>query len=342
MSTKDRRAELLKAHFDKPSANPAPIITSLNGDNSWLFSIPVPTRHRKPNTSPYYHIVSDPWLTGPPTSGIVAWLISFGHVSPPAASSGADVEAICAEIDAAAGFNPDASEQKPSRIGAIVLGHITTDHVSTPSLTTFDPSIPVLAVPGTVKMIQAMAHFNTVVTRLQMADEIRDWRGSMDKQQQKNPPLMPPWVWTFGVKGDNTLMSVGVIAWETEASAEACDAILDGPHGIRTGSVGAQALGQAHPSLRFLAMLHPTKESYTLWFKNIHGGASGAELAALIKARVWIPTHDSMYTYTGPVGHLVSEFLGDKAKLAGDGTDGRPEMVHVGNGLSYALATRET
>ncbi|KAL5940657.1 hypothetical protein ACKVV1_008326 [Pyricularia oryzae] len=340
MSTKEKRAEILKAYFDKPSANPTPIITSLNGDNSWMFSIPVPTRHREPNTSPYYHIVSDPWLTGPPTTGFIAWLISFGHVSPPAASSGADVEAICAEIDAAAGFSPTASEQKQSRIGAIILGYNNSDHVSTRSLATFDPTIPVLAVPGTDKTIKAMAHFDTVVTRAQMAEEIRDWRGCIDKQSPTQ--LLPPWIWTFGAKGDNSLMSVGVVAWETEASADACDAILDGPHGIRTGSAGAQALGQASPPLRFLAMLHPTKESYTLWFRNIHGGASGAELAALIRARVWIPTHDSMYTYSGPVGRLVFESLGDEGKLAGDGTDGRPEIVHVGNGLSYPLDTRAT
>ncbi|TLD03664.1 uncharacterized protein PgNI_11879 [Pyricularia grisea] len=341
MSIKENRSEILKAHFDKPNAHPAPIITSLNGDNSWLFSIPVPTRHRSPKTSPYYHIVSDPWLTGPPTTGFIAWLVSFGHVSPPAASSGADIEAICAEIDAAAGFSPAASEQKRSRIGAIIMGQNTTDHVSTRSLATFEPSIPVLAVSGADKAIRGMAHFDTVVTRQQIADEIRDWRSHMRKHPQ-SPPLLPPWIWTFGVKGDSALMSVGVVAWETEASADVCDAILDGPHGIRIGSAGAQALGQASPPLRFLAMLHPTKESYTLWFRNIYGGASGSELAALIRARVWIPTHDNMYTYSGPIGRLIFEALGDKGKLAGDGTDGKPEIVHVGNGLSYALDVRET
>lgn len=67
-------ASAIKPLLAGPNAAKRPLLTVLNGDNSWLMSFPRPPSERTPQDKTFYHIVLDPWLTGDIVIG-AAWLV---------------------------------------------------------------------------------------------------------------------------------------------------------------------------------------------------------------------------------------------------------------------------
>jgi hypothetical protein len=79
-------------------STPRPILTSLNGDNSWLLSFPRPPTDRTATGKAYFHIVHDPWLAGPEIQ-YASWLIYLNLAAPAAVSNGEGVEAVVRGIE---------------------------------------------------------------------------------------------------------------------------------------------------------------------------------------------------------------------------------------------------
>jgi len=88
------REKMLQNHFVR-GAPLRPVMTSLNGDNSWLLSFPRPEEERPSSSKLYYHIVFEPWLTGPANIGS-SWLI---HITTSETAAAQTVEAIDMLID---------------------------------------------------------------------------------------------------------------------------------------------------------------------------------------------------------------------------------------------------
>lgn len=89
---------MLQAHFANRNATPRPILTSLNGDNSWLISFPRPPADRiRHGSKAYFHVVSDAWLTRDISVGS-SWVINLRHPTAPAIPDGSAVEALVQEI----------------------------------------------------------------------------------------------------------------------------------------------------------------------------------------------------------------------------------------------------
>ncbi len=56
----ETRNATLEKHFGGSHPILRPILTSLNGDNAWLISLPRPAVERQASAKAYYHVVSDP------------------------------------------------------------------------------------------------------------------------------------------------------------------------------------------------------------------------------------------------------------------------------------------
>lgn len=160
------RRATLEAHFGGANTALRPILTSINGDNSWLISFPRPSTDRQASGKAFFHIASDAWLAGPSVL-LSEWLVSLSLSAPPAFVDGDGVEALVCEIEGAviaAGIVPDtttACSSSPS-VDAIFVNFHYGDHMDERTLRTFHATTAVFAAAEAAPAIRGWQHFDTV------------------------------------------------------------------------------------------------------------------------------------------------------------------------------------
>ena len=268
--TTDSRRERLRSQLKTASTPLRPIITSLNGDNSWLWSFPRPSTERASSGKTYYHIVFEPWLNGP-TSMLSSWFIHIQASKTPAATTAEDVAAIVKDIEAAVGSPSSKSQSDDDDLGidAILLGFHYLDHVHEPTLRLFDKRIPVIATPQAAAIVEPWGHFDTVRRISDFKADATTWQ---DKALHPGAPL-PSWITPIKCLGHHELNYVLAVMWThaDENGQEVHEAILQSPHGTRLDCGPLQAFLVSSPPTKKLAMFHGLKESVTAGWKNTFG-----------------------------------------------------------------------
>ncbi|KAK1829749.1 hypothetical protein QBC39DRAFT_355813 [Podospora conica] len=311
-----------------------PIITSLNGDNSWLLSFPYPTtatdspapeaapNPADPSSNPrqkaYYHIAFDPWLNGP------AKLITplFGSFTQPhqvAITSGAGVEDVARQIETAALYSttiypPSSSEDEtksgPSPIDAILLTFNATDHMHEPTLRTFSPSIPVFCPDHVAAIVRGWGYFDTVIVTkdydpapiTESGDRDEDaWRSLRPGDDGEDGGL-PPWLSFFRVQGSFFLNLAFAVVYSSASPSrgESHEALLFVPHGIKVDApaIGGflEEWGDARKDVRksVLGLFHALHESFTMGVAVTYGVVGGLALDRLARPRYWVKSHHAL------------------------------------------------
>ena len=288
------RTTTLNAHFTSLGHNLRPILTSLNGDNSWLISFPLPVKERKATNRAYYHAVLDPWLVGPSVT-LSSWLVSLSLTTQSVANDGNGIEALARDIEdeaATAGLIVNQPRGTSSYLDAIFIGFHYTDHMHKPTLCTFDKTIPVFAVSEAAGTIRTWDHFRTVIVTHDLDSANGNWH-----EFHPGAPL-PNWLNIFRIIGHHELNFADIIVWSSDEGTN--EAILYSPHGIRIDQPSFQTyLHKANPPVSTVAMLHALKDSFALGARTTLGVAGGLALEAELKPAYWIKTHDSTLLYNG-------------------------------------------
>lgn len=353
-----------------------PIITSLNGDNSWLLSFPYPTTRApasstlnpKPKEKAYYHIAYDPWLVGPSTL-LTPLFVSFSQPHPVLITSGAGVEDIARKIEAAAHYSTtihppssgshDETETGPSPIDAILLTFEATDHMHEPTLRTFSPSIPVFCTEQVAAIVRRWGYFDTVIVTkdyVAQTPEERDedaWRRLRPGGEDDGG--LPPWLTFFRVPGSfflNLAFAI-IVSSPVLSGGESHEALLFVPHGIKIDapSIGGflEEWGETRKdaSKSVLGLFHAMHESYTLGIAVTSGVVGGLALERLTGPRYWVKSHHALLV-TGGVFPWLS-WIKDVARTLRWGLEqekknaksrvrsGAPNLVEVENGGCFVL-----
>lgn len=349
------QAHLRDVAKDIPHSGPSglrPVLTSLNGDNSWLISIPRPANDIRKLGKAFFHIVYDPWLAGT-ASQIMSWLISIDLTHGPATTCGADVEELVDAIEELTMTSIDlprkqqpAEKDKENRptynrgIDAILVGFHFSDHAHWATLATFDPRIPVIATKQAAELIRPWNHFRQVEAIYDMTECDHSWQGS-----EKRLNTLPEWLSVVHMPGHHELNFLLALIW-THADADGQtvhEAIVSSPHGVWLDQVAVQAFLFSEPSTRKLAMLHCTKDGYAAGIQNTYGLSSGVALhEALGGCKYWITSHSSRKKYTGLLLRLAGQqdSLGSlEEEMKRQGVEGeKPNLVDVVNGDALVLA----
>lgn len=342
------RSKSLQDHLSNSGSKPRPILTSLNGDNSWLLSFPIPDKERQhAGGRTYFHIVTDPWLAGPAIS-LHAYAISVALSHTPAARSGDDVEGIAREIEGLArdaGVNPTALTSSDKVIDLVALGIELNDHKHDETLRSFRGNIPVLAAPKAAAAIRALNHFDTVV-------DSQDLALDTPSAQSLHPgsSVLPPWLNIFRLPGYSFLNFSTVIMWShPDSGTTKHEIIVTAPHSIKAEEPSVQKLifmlGQDQ-NCCVLALLHGLKENYSRVGQHTFGVLVGLELKRLTKAKYWIQTSDAKLIYTGVMMWLLAttdvfrtlDWGLEKEAEKNNGVEGsRPNYLEFGNGECFVL-----
>jgi hypothetical protein len=325
----ESRARTLQAYFASSNAPLRPILTSLNGDNSWLISFPRPPADRiRHGGKAYFHIVSDAWLTRDVSLG-ASWVINLRHPTEPTIPDGDAVEALVQEVEAAAadaaGNSPSGTaspESKNPLVDAIFVNFHYADHLNEATLRTFSPSIPVFATAEAAAMIRPWNYFH----HLSQTHDLDPSNPAWLNLRPDGDAQLPDWLAVFRLVGHHELNFATAIVYSSPCPAAADnntntttttteepesttqhEVLLYSPHGIRTTQPALQAFThRLHPPVRVLAMLHALKDSFALgWMRNTLGVAGGLALARLVRPRYWVKSHDAMLVYSGVVAWLA-------------------------------------
>lgn len=341
------------------SGIPRPILTSLNGDNSWLISFPIPPPEQQRYGKPYFHVVSDAWLKGPATL-FATWFVHLTPLTLPAAGDGAAVEAIAREIDAVASAAnagnaiPTSSSRTKSAVDAIFVNFHGLDHMHEPTLRTFHADVPVFAAPGAAPTIRGWNYFTTVVATKDLDPSAGD-----DSWPSFHPGApLPGWLSVFRLVGDRELNFATAIVWshppgqgsdENPVEAWEHEALIYSPHGIRVGqpSIKTFLSETTTPRVSVLAILHALKESFTAGMATTYGVKAGLALERLAKPKYWVKSHDAplgysglvlLLTWTNDIFRTLQWGLDQEASDAmGSGGDRRPNFVEIENGDCFVL-----
>lgn len=353
-----------------------PIITSLNGDNSWLLSFPYPTTRTptsstlnpNPKEKAYHHIAYDPWLVGPSTL-LTPLFGSFSQPHPVLITSGAGVEDIARKIEAAAHYSTtihppssgshDETETGPSPIDAILLTFEATDHVHEPTLRTFPPPIPVFCTEQVAAIVRRWDYFDNVIVTKDYVAQTPDDRDE-DAWQRLRPGAednggLPPWLSFFRVPGSfflNLAFAI-IVSSPVLSGGESHEALLFVPHGIK---IDAPAIGgfleewgeaRKDASKSVLGLFHAMHESYTLGIAVTSGVVGGLALERLTRPRYWVKSHHALLVTGGvfpwlswikDVARTLTWGLEQEKKNAKPGVrSDAPNLVEVENGGCFVL-----
>lgn len=273
----------LRARINPGTDTPLrPILTSLNGDNSWLISLPRPVSERssKKKAKKYFHIVSDPWLVGEAIV-IARWAVTTPLPHSSAYSSGDAVEKLVDEIEAAASYSSSpsstpvssSSDSNPSSedtdsktaagrngngIDAIFISFHLTDHLHEETLRTFDPSTPVFVAPGKSSSIIRSWNYFQKVTDIRDFDpsqprHLKSWKSSLHPETGSG---LPDWINFFRCVGHNYLGFATVAVWSSASSLSSSSLSSSPPASTSTGDpeprsrpVGREETGEKHEAI---------------------------------------------------------------------------------------------
>lgn len=336
----------LKSSLGCQSQAPRPMLTSINGDATWLISLPRPIGDRHSHKQ-YYHVLTDPWLKGDAKT-LSTWFILIKRILPEAAADGPGVDDIIREIEAAAsGEHSTEASSEEVLLDAIIISFHYLDHVHQPTLLTFDPRIPVFAADKAHQMISSWGHFHRVVLQ---KDYKPDLEGGWQSAHPGGP--LPEWLTVFRLEGHRELQYATVIAWSHEDNGpgkqQKHEAILFSPHGIKADQPNLEALFSeaCTPPLSSLAMLAALKESFALGMPTTLGVSASLAMERRLKPKYWLRIADTDLTYSGVIMWLlwtndVFRTLDDGLKqeaAAGKGENRRPNLVDIGIGQHFILA----
>ena len=302
----EERERTLQEHFAL-GGDLRPIMTSLNGDNSWLLSFPRPKDDRESTGKIYYHVVFEPWLNGP-TSMFTSWMIHLRQSQTPALCTPEAITGAIHQIEAAAAkvssppkaiHNGDGAQHRRSHgIDAIFLGFHYLDHLHEPTLRLFDPSIPVIGTPQAIAMIKPWNHFTTLFRHSDFDGSVSSWR---DESLHPGGPI-PRWLTPLRLPGHHELNYVSCLIWTHTSNdgIETHEAIMQTPHGTKLDIGPLGAFLSSSPPTTKLALLHGLKESRAGGSMNTYGAAGGLALYREIGgSKYWISTHSSKMWYSG-------------------------------------------
>jgi hypothetical protein len=342
------RSKALRNHFSHSGSKLRPILTNLNGDNSWLISFPIPEQERqKANGKAYFHIVSDPWLTGP------AWTLSsyamhFTLPHSPAAKSGSDVEAMAYEIEELAqeeaGHALEAPVRRDSVIDAISISHQNDDHKHNDTLKTFRANIPVVAAPTPAAAIRNLNHFETVVDSLDLAADTQ-----FMQSLHPGSSVLPPWLNIFRLPASMVNYATAFVWSHPDNGTTKHEIILAAPHGIKAQEPSVQKfisiLDQDQDTM-VLTLLHGMKANYTLLGQHTFGAVGGLALERPLKPKYWVATGDAKLLYGGIILRLLRTYdvfetvdygLEKEAEKNGGVQGRRPNYLETDNGDCLVL-----
>ncbi|KAF7304314.1 hypothetical protein HMN09_00833200 [Mycena chlorophos] len=310
-----------------------PVLTSLNGDNSWLYSFPIPPSVRSPSSSKvYYHVAADLWLGGP--AGI-PWLVHLALTATPTVADGKAVDGVVQEIERAAG-NPEADA---ATLDLLALFFHYADHMHEPTLRTFDAKIPVLATSEAAATVSGWKHFEN----LTMSRDFDPLAGQPWTAYHPGAPL-PDWLNVVRLKGHHELNFATAIVYSPSPTVN--EVIFYSPHGIRTDQASLQTF-LTSPDISTLAILHGLKDNWAFGTQTTLGVVGGLALQRLARPRYWVKSHDAPLVYTGLVMFLgrvkdywktIDEGLEkEKAEKGAESFGDRPNFVEVEMNQSFVL-----
>lgn len=259
------RTETLRSYFSSDPGQPLrPVLTSLNGDGSWLMSFPLPAAEtRAGRKKRFYHAAVDPWLEGP-ASMVSPWLVHIERTEPAAVPDAARVGDVVREIEGLAAAAARGEEQNFDEhhggaqplVDAIFIKVHLLDHLHRPTLEAFDGRTPVFATAEAAPTIRGWGHFDTVV-------ETRDYkryggdegpagapggRGAHWRTFHPGGPL-PGWLSVFRLVGDWYVELATVVVWshgggdgdEDEQQQQRHEFIINTPHGVNVNTESVAA-----------------------------------------------------------------------------------------------------
>ncbi|WYZ41227.1 hypothetical protein EsH8_V_000122 [Colletotrichum jinshuiense] len=318
------RKQLAETLNSTSSTRKRPILTLANGDNTWLISIPRPTG--SPGKA-FYHILQDPWLSGP-SDAFYSWVLRMQHREKEAFGDVQAVEDWIQGIEEAVGGTKGEQEWW---LDAVLVTHINTDHLHEATLRSFPPSMKIFAVEGTETVISAMNHFDSVTV-------VPDFtRG----EQWPTTPEVPEGLSIFRLQDESGMYPyihhAMIIGISTESGGN--EMILYAPHGVEPGIVDAAR--EVNPDANILAMLHPINESGV--GVKTKGVSNGLKIERRNKPKYWFNTHNDKIQYTGILSWFLQHGrttlergLEEEAKEGGEEHQ-KPNFVVLGNGDSYIL-----
>jgi hypothetical protein len=344
----ESRQTTLKKQFNGTTKVLRPILTSLNGDNSWLISIPRPIDDNQSSGKSYFHIVSDAWLQGTGIPILSKWIASLEIIGQPAFADGDAVEALIQEIEDAAitvlagnRAETKVKDNNKSNVDAIFVNVNVADHLSKETLSTFKVNVPVFAPTDVALIIKSWNHFDTIKEIKDLDPKDTDWR----KLHPGSP--LPSWLSVLRLVGHHFLNFASAIVFTS--GDDKYEALLYSPHGIRCDQASIQAFpGNATPPVSTLAMLHALKDSFAFGIRTTLGVSGGLALERLVKPKYWIKTHDSPTDYNGILRWGVNDIYrslawglneekkdGTATNQTGDSK--RPNFIEIENGGCFVL-----
>jgi hypothetical protein len=328
-----------------------PILTSLNGDNSWLMSFPKPKAEQTATGKTFYHVAFEPWLKGP-ADVISSWLVHINRVESPEIPTFGSLENTIRDIEKAAAVRlpsldgEDATQRHAaSPLDAILLGFYYSDHLHPPTLKSFPPDIPVIATPPGAEIIETWNHFQTIRVINNLNPSATSWQ---TPDLHPGEPL-PKWLTPIFLPGKNILNFVFTIIWShTVDGQEVHEAILDSPHGVHLEEKTLNAFLESEPKTRKLAMLHGLKESHTGGNKTTFGSKGGLGLYRKVGGvDHWVISHSAEMSYSGLIMRVlwtvdthrsIDWALQEERKNNPESFQyDRPNVVNVSNGGSKVL-----
>ncbi|KAL4731773.1 hypothetical protein ACLX1H_000758 [Fusarium chlamydosporum] len=279
-----------------------PILTSLNGDNSWLMSFPRPGTEQAATGKVFYHVAFEPWLKGP-ADVISSWLVHIKRVKYPEIPTFESLENAIREIERVAAVRLPlldegyATNAGTSPLDAILLGFYYSDHLHPPTLKSFPSDIPVIATPPGAEIIETWNHFKTIRVINNLGPKATSWQ---TPNLHPGEPL-PKWLTPIFLPGKNVLNFVFAIVWtHTVDGQEVHESILDSPHGVHLEEETLDAFLESEPETKKLAMLHGLKESHTGGNKTTFGAKGGLGLHRKVGGvDHWVVTHSAEMSYSG-------------------------------------------
>ncbi|KAL6916581.1 hypothetical protein FSST1_008076 [Fusarium sambucinum] len=286
-----------------------PILTSLNGDNSWLMSFPRPKAEQVATRKAFYHVAFEPWLRGP-ADVISPWLVHIKIANDPEIPTFESLENAIREIEQAAAVRlpsmeegHDAQQCTANPLDAILLGFYYSDHLHPPTLKLFPPDIPVIATRPGAEIIDTWNHFKTVRVISDLDPSATSWQ---TPDLHPGEPL-PKWLTPIFLPGSSILNFVFTIIWtHTVDGREVHEAILDSPHGIHLEEEILNTFLNSEPKTRKLAMLHGLKESHTGGRKTTFGAQGGLGLYRKVGGvDHWVVSHSAEMSYSGLIMRVL-------------------------------------